>query len=452
MSLERAALDAAERAGRTAADAPAGVTRAVLDAFSVAVPGSASRVVGQLTEALEVSGAGPSPVWFSGGAALAGDAALLNGAAIHVNDFDDTHDAAIVHCMSVILPAAYAGWRDGRTDTLLSAVAAGTELACNLALARPHYSGWHYTTLLGAMGAALAHATAAGAPDEVVADAVGNAYVHLGGNKQVVLDASVAKRLMPGTSARAGVLASRLAHAGIGGVRGWLGGEYGLLTHYYGSDRNKAEVHGGERPRIDELSLKPYPACRFTHGAIEAALLLRERLGAETAAGLERVRVRYPATDRFGIVVRPFESRGAAEMDAQFSTAFLVASALVHGRIDFESYGPGLIDDPTVVDLAGRVDVVQDVEVDDSAALGPIEVEGSGASITVETVLGAVGRPLGAELARAKFETCRSRAVALGTAAERLPTYDELADALETADGTTLRNLVAGRPRVGTNS
>lgn len=446
-TLEQVALDAAHRAGEAATRGPDGTIRALVDALTVAMAGSVDPVVTRVRDALQPAPVahGGAAVWFSGESTASGDAAMLNGTAIHVNDFDDTHDAAIVHCMSAVLPAALAGWHDGRADTLRSAVAAGTELACNLALARPRYSGWHYTTLLGALGAALAHAVASGADDDVVADAVGNAYVHLGGNKQVVLDGSIMKRLMPGTSARAGVVSSQLAQGGVGGVSRWLEGEYGLFAHYYGSDENRTEIRGGTRPRIDELSFKPYPACRFTHGAIEAAILLHERLGPDVAAHATGAVVRYPATDRFGIVLRPFEPRGAAEMDAQFSTAFLVASALVNGRVDFSSYTAGEIDDPRVVELAGRVEVVQDIDVANTSALGPIEVSAAGATVTIEEVLGAPNRPVPPGLTRSKFDMCRSRAAALGAPPNRLPTYEQLTTAVDAADGTALLDLFEGQ-------
>jgi 2-methylcitrate dehydratase PrpD len=199
-------------------------------------------------------------------------------------------------------------------------------------------------------------------------------------------------------------------------------------------------------PRIGELSYKPYPACRFTHGAIEAATQLRERLGAPSVDEVERIEVRYPALDRFGIVCRPYERRGAQEMDAQFSTAYLVASALLFGEISFASYTEERFADDRIARLAERTTVERVLPPGGEEDLGPIEVELAGVVERVPVVLGSVARPLTDDDRRAKFATCLQR---YGVEDDAGPAWERLLHAVDAswsgADGpsdTELRALV----------
>ena len=178
-------------------------------------------LVARLAAALPSTPAGAT-LWGSADRIDPATAALLNGTAVHAYDFDDTHDAAIVHTMSAVLPAALAGAEIAGADgaTLVAAVAGGTELACNVSLAAGHYAGWHYTTLCGGIAAALAAGITLGLAEPALADAVGNAYTLAAGNKQAVLDGSWKSTLLvtivgtPAATARFDRSCRRLASPG----------------------------------------------------------------------------------------------------------------------------------------------------------------------------------------------------------------------------------------------
>src|SRR5215472_18695963 len=84
-------------------------------------------------------------------------AALVNGTAIHGEDFDDTFEGGPVHAGAVIVPAVLAACerhhRDG-TAALLG-IAVGVETMCRLSLVAPtrtHKAGFHPTAVFGTMG------------------------------------------------------------------------------------------------------------------------------------------------------------------------------------------------------------------------------------------------------------------------------------------------------------
>ena len=89
-------------------------------------------------------------------------AALLNGIASHVHDYDDTHLATIIHPTGPVASALLAAAEfqppvSGRQ--FLLALIAGIEAECKVGIAvyPAHYDvGWHITSTTGSIGAAVA--------------------------------------------------------------------------------------------------------------------------------------------------------------------------------------------------------------------------------------------------------------------------------------------------------
>src|SRR5208282_4032484 len=86
-------------------------------------------------------------------------AALVNGTAIHGEDFDDTFEGGPVHAGAVIVPAVLAACERHRPDgaAALTGIAVGVETMCRLSLVAPtltHKAGFHPTAVFGAVGAA----------------------------------------------------------------------------------------------------------------------------------------------------------------------------------------------------------------------------------------------------------------------------------------------------------
>src|ERR1700721_1226881 len=86
-------------------------------------------------------------------------AALVNGTAIHGEDFDDTFEGGPVHAGAVVVPAVLAACERHRLDgrAALLGIAVGVETMCRLsteAPTLPHKAGFHPTAVFGTMGAA----------------------------------------------------------------------------------------------------------------------------------------------------------------------------------------------------------------------------------------------------------------------------------------------------------
>src|SRR6516162_7572156 len=123
-------------------------------------------------------------------------AALVNGTAIHGEDFDDTFEGGPVHAGAVIVPAVLAACerhkRDGRAALL--GIAVGVETMCRLSLVAPtltHKAGFHPTAVFGTMGAAAGVGAALGLSPRQLVD--GRRHHRISGRRR--LDETASRRL-----------------------------------------------------------------------------------------------------------------------------------------------------------------------------------------------------------------------------------------------------------------
>ena len=110
----------------------------------------------------------------------AAGAALVNGTAVHGEDFDDTFEGGPVHAGAVIVPAVLAACERHRLDgrAALLGIAVGVETMCRLSLVAPtltHKAGFHPTAVFGAMGAAAGVGAALQLDARQLVDALGTA-------------------------------------------------------------------------------------------------------------------------------------------------------------------------------------------------------------------------------------------------------------------------------------
>ncbi len=151
-----------------------------------------------------------------GGAKLpAPTAALANGYYGHVLEYDDTHDAAVLHAGAAAIPAlAIAEYRNF-TDPkeFLEAILLGIEVTCRLGVATKLNlvdGGWIYT-LLGQFGSTAAAARLLKADTTTFAHAFGIAYSLASRNHQSSHEGASTKHAQPGFAASNGVNAALMA-------------------------------------------------------------------------------------------------------------------------------------------------------------------------------------------------------------------------------------------------
>jgi 2-methylcitrate dehydratase PrpD len=267
----------------------------------------------------------------------AGRRAFLLGSLTHILEVDDLHRASVVHPGCVVVPAAWAvAEREGAGGkALLTAVLRGFEAATRVGMAvgPTHYRLWHNTATCGLFGSAMAAASLLALNEAETVHALGNAGTQSAGLWQFLETGAMTKHLHAGRAAEAGVLAADLARLGFTGPPAILEGAKGFFAATCPDADPLAVTRDPDGPwQLLQTSIKPWPSCRHTHPAVDAAQELRKRIASPDA--IERVEVEtYQAA--LDICDRP---EPQSEYQAKFSLQHSVAAALSLPQVDFSAF------------------------------------------------------------------------------------------------------------------
>ncbi|MSQ23506.1 MAG: MmgE/PrpD family protein [Chloroflexi bacterium] len=372
-----------------------------------------------------------------GGMTSLTNAALVNGVASHVLDFDDTHDPTILHGTGPVMSAALAvgQWMGVSGRALMAAHSIGFDVAARVALAvhPEHYDqGFHVTGTAGTLGAAAAAGRLLGLDSNQMINALSAAAAQAAGLREMF--GSMTKSLHAGKAAANGVLSALLAKrdwvsaaAGLEGVRGY----WSVLSQK--SDVDRALAGLGTTWELLNDGFKPYACGVVTHPTIDAVAAL-----ARSAA--------LPASEVASIHcwVNPYvlELTGKREpttgLEGKFSIYHCAAVGYLDGTARLRQFSDDAVGRADVVALRSLVQAEIDPNLPTSAARVTLTAR-SGQSWTeiVTAATGTPGNPMADSAVREKF---------LDLAEERLGrlTADQVADeALSTARLPEVRSLIA---------
>lgn len=338
--------------------------RAVIDWHAAVFPGYATPAVQRLLLVL-AEDLDRGTAWLSTGrVATVRAAALVQGAAAHAAEVDDSFRDAMYHPGAATIAAALAvaqahGAGGGR---FLRAVVAGYEISTRIGMVmgRAHYRHWHNTGTVGTFGAAAAAAEVLELDAPAFAHALATAATFASGLQQAFRTDSMSKPLHPGRAAEGGVLAAQFAARGGTGCLDILEGEVGFGQALGdGPDWSHVADTLGQDFHITRLTFKNHIGCGHAFPAIDGALALQRREGiAADVIGHVRVATYRPALD-IACHLQPTSAN-----EARFSMAYMVASALVHGSVRMAAYEPARLNDARTRDLLQRVTVEVDPAID----------------------------------------------------------------------------------------
>ena len=315
----------------------------IIDTIGVTLAGAGedcTRVVLATPGVAEASG--PALLFGHGRRTSVLDAVLINGVASHALDFDDVNNCIGGHPSVPLVPAIFALGDmvtfSGRDALLAYIVGFETETCIGRAVNHFHYEkGWHPTATIGIFGTVATASFLLGLDQERTATALGLATSLASGVKANF--GTMTKPLHVGHSLRNGITAVLLAREGFTANAGAFEHHHGFLEVFNGAgnyDIERGLVEWGSPWNVmaPGPNLKQYPCCGSTHGAINAALALREAHGIrpENLAGITVLTTprRLPHTDN------PDPKTG---LEAKFSIHYVVARALSDGAVrlaDFE--------------------------------------------------------------------------------------------------------------------
>lgn len=340
----------------------------ILDAVGIAHASThydfAHRALSAVTELS--AGGGDMPVIGQSVRLQMRDAMLMNGILIHGLDYDDTHAYGVIHATASCFTSALA--TTGQTGLggreLLASYVAGVEVATRLGWVAKggfHQVGFHPTGLIGTFACTLIAGRQYGLNAQQLAMAQGIALSVAAGSLEFLQDGAWTKRMHPGWAAVAGLTAATLARHGFKGPREAYEGRFGLFNAYLGPlskdcDLGLATAGLGEVWEVGKVSVKPIPACHFTHACADAAMIIREKHSLNPA-DIRAVRALLPQ-EVIKTVCEPVttKKRPQNSYDAQFSIPYIVATALTKGRFGLADLDDAALGDPGVLALAQKVE------------------------------------------------------------------------------------------------
>ncbi|QKE00050.1 MmgE/PrpD family protein [Nocardioides marmotae] len=319
-------------------------------------------------------------------------AATIVGTAAHIDDFDDTHLATVTHPTACVLAAAWpllhVAEVSGRDFVEACALGMEAEIRVAWAMTPGHYdSGWHITSTVGVVGAAVTAGLLLGLDEELLVQAVAiSASMTLGHREGF---GTTAKSFHPGKAGANGLLAAHLARAGVRASSTVLEDPRGYFAALSPESHLDRLVEGlGSDFMLLDNTYKPYPCGVVSHPAIEAAEVLHSRL-----AGREVTAVRvhcHPLTVELAGNAAPDSG-----LSAKFSAPHSVAVTLIDGEAGLRQFSDLRVGEPEVAALRGRVTLQPDPALSRSAAVVEVDLS-DGASLreSITAVKGSREKPL----------------------------------------------------------
>ena len=298
------------------------------------------------------------------------NAALANGTAAHALDFDHSF-TMMGQPTAPVVPATFASGEalgaSGRR--IIEAYAAGFEVTAKLvhSLRDSKHDGWHAPSTLGSFGAAAACGKLLDLDAAQMQMALGIAASMASGI--VANFGTMTKPLHVGLGARNGVLAAKLARDGYSANAKAIEGGFGLyqVLHPDAPIHEQAIDELGRSYALvtDGLRIKPYPCGGLTHQVIDAVLEFRAAHGL-TAEMIERIDVDV-VKHTFDRIVFRVPQTG---IQGKFCMPYLVARAMLDGRIGLKIFTDSAVRDENVLKLAERVQMNLDPNLKKSDAAG----------------------------------------------------------------------------------
>lgn len=337
----------------------------ILDSIGVAFSGSQTAFCDSVAKGARAlsEGAGRNTVLGFGFTLPMADSALVNGVAMHSEDFDDTVFSAAIHPSCVVASTALAvGETVGATaENTISAMTVGYEVMIRLGLMGPGEfleRGFHSASVCGVFGAAAVAAKLLALNAEQTRNALGIAGSMSSGILEYLGDGSSMKQFHPGWAAKSGITAATMASAGCDGPRYVFEGRHGLFRSFLGRDaydRGDAFASLGAKWATRDIAFKMYPMCHFLHSFADGLLELRARHGLR-ADQVEEISC-FISPKQVDIVCEPIahKRRPRTPYEAKFSLSFVMAAAFIDGSLTLDTFSDSNIGREDIFTLAERV-------------------------------------------------------------------------------------------------
>lgn len=308
-----------------------------------------------------------SVVWGTGLRACAEDAALANATAAHGFELDEIHPSG-VHPGTVAWTTALAlGDELGSSgEDVLTAGVAGYEAGTRVGLSvqKAHLkAGFHAMGTIGSFIAATTAASLMKLDEEQTRNTLGIVGSFASG-LIAVQEGAMTKRLHAGRAAQNGVVAAKLAHNGFTGIEDVLENPLGGFCRTTGGGEEDLTVLTaglGTAWETANTGFKIHASCGATHSALDVTQQLRREycFNADDVESMD-VHASSHAVMHSGWPYKPDGGVTAAQMNY----FFVLAVMLRFGEVTLDALTDEGVVDQETLDVAGRIRVFADEEVD----------------------------------------------------------------------------------------
>ncbi|KAB5575385.1 mmge/prpd family protein-like protein [Coniochaeta sp. 2T2.1] len=351
-------------------------------------------------------------------------AALINGIASHVHDYDDTHLDTIIHPTGPVAGAllAAAEWKGGVSGKeFVTALVAGIEAECKVGLAvwPQHYDvGRHITSSTGSIGAAVAVSKILGLSTTQTAHAIGMAATQVIGLREMF--GSHTKSFHPGRAAQCGLLAAVMAQGGytssetaLEAKRGWAnvvgatkpdvqGDLKKFITGSADGDMTLSLPSGGTgRWEVLRNSFKPFPCGIVIHPVIDACVQLHAEI---VAKGLEVEKIKSARIKVHPLVLELTGKRTPKDgLEAKFSVFHSGACGVLFGKATPAEYEDKVVQNPEVIAIRDRIEAEIDESLTADQARVSVSFDGTTLEKHVAHAIGSLEVPMDDMMLTKKF-------------------------------------------------
>ncbi|KAI0124802.1 hypothetical protein BJ170DRAFT_696375 [Xylariales sp. AK1849] len=326
-------------------------------------------------------------------------AALINGIASHIDDYDDTHLETIIHPAGPVASAllAVAEWQSPvKGEEFLTAFVAGVEAECKLGLSvyPEHYDiGWHITSTTGSIGAAVAVGKLIGLNVTQMQYAIGVAATQVVGMQEFF--GSMTKSYHVGRAAQGGMLGALLAKNGYTSSLQALEAKYGWLNIV--STRENATAYFDQLGTIWEVeknTFKPFPCGIVMHPTIDGVTQLHNQT-IEQGKSISSVRSIHLQVNS-EVLVLTGKTHPTTGLEGKFSIYHAAAVGFLYGEATPTQFTDDMVNNSTVISLREKVNVTTDDDnfSTDQAKISIEFEDGVTLEKQIEHAIGSLENPL----------------------------------------------------------
>ena len=312
----------------------------ILDSYGVGVSGSRVSEQSALQHALaQIEQGNHATVWSTGERLSCASAAMLNAWQIHNQEFDCIHEKAVVHPMAVILAVLTTVAEKEKQISgkqFILAVIIAVEFAGLIGMSAIKPMRFFRPAMCGALGATAGIAKLLNFNREQLHNALGLCYCHLSGTMQAHSEGLPTLAYQIGLNARAAVTCAYLASENLVGPKNFLEGEYGYFNVIEGEHETSHFSQLGQVWQITQLSHKPFPSGRASHGAIDGLMQLMSEHPFQ-AHEIKSLTIEVPPLVS-RLVDRPYRS-DMRDSYAKLCISYLMATILENEALTLDDFG-----------------------------------------------------------------------------------------------------------------